>query len=76
MRLYNGCPDSELKAIWDEEDRLLAKIKRLRPEARCTRHYPPDEGYQVHVRGKSIGPMRSSRMAALRGALEALNEHG
>lgn len=29
MRLYNGCPDDELKAIWDHRDRLKAEARRL-----------------------------------------------
>ena len=28
MRCYNGCPDDELKSVWDERDRLRGLIER------------------------------------------------
>lgn len=29
MRLYNGCPDSELKAIWDDRDAAKKEAREL-----------------------------------------------
>lgn len=43
MRLYNGCPDSELQAKWDRED---AARKRLPPGYRCT-YFPVEGKYLV-----------------------------
>lgn len=29
MRLYNGCPDDELKAIWDDNAAVMAEARSL-----------------------------------------------
>ena len=46
MRCYNGCPDSQLKAIWDSRDEARKELKRvaesLGKRGMCT--YFPLEG--------------------------------
>lgn len=49
MRLYNGCPDDELAAIWKSRDdarsELLAEAQRLfGPDSRAQCTYFPLEG--------------------------------
>lgn len=43
MRLYNGCPDSELQAIWDAEDRCREQLKSIG----CKAVYFPAEGKYI-----------------------------
>lgn len=40
MRLYNGCPDDELQAVWDAQDNCKAKLKSIG----CKAIYFPVEG--------------------------------
>lgn len=43
MRLYNGAPDSALKKLWDNRERLR---RQLPQGAHCT-HFPAEGFYQV-----------------------------
>ncbi len=55
MRLYDGCPDSELKAIWDELERAERGLRAIEPEAHCTLHRGgPGEGWSVHIWGNEL----------------------
>lgn len=77
MRLYNGCPDSELKAILDETSKLEKKLKKLNPEAHCTYHHPTGNsphGFQVHEWGKEITGFFPSKNAALIEAIKILSK--
>ena len=46
MRLYNGAPDSELKAKWDAQDDARKRLLEADPNARIT-WFPVEEGYVV-----------------------------
>jgi len=72
-RLYNGAPNSELKALWDEEARLEAALLKAEPEAHVT--YFPWEGLtQVHVWGKPLSGFHGSRAAAITEAIKNLKD--
>lgn len=65
MRLYNGCPDSELKAIWDENDRIRAAIKA---RGFTVTYFPNGEFYQAFdTRCLSVGRECDSLAEVLRG---------
>jgi hypothetical protein len=77
MRLYNGCPDSELRAIMSGNEKALAAVRRLIPEAHCTYHspalwYTKDYGYHIHVWGKSLSGYHPTIIDACKDALERL----
>ena len=42
LKLYNGCPNDELQAIWDSRDRARAELRKVDSNAWCT--YFPLEG--------------------------------
>jgi len=42
MRLYYGCPDKELQAVWNSRDEARARLRKADPRAWCT--YFPLEG--------------------------------
>jgi len=64
MRLYNGCPDSELQAIWDERNRLKKILRALRPGAHCA-YFPVEGEYHVHEWGYPISGFRQTQEGAL-----------
>jgi len=68
MRVYDGCPDSKLQARLDLEQRLLARLKKLVPEASCT-YFPMEETYQAHVWGNSLSGFHHTRLDALNEAI-------
>lgn len=68
MRCYDGVWDSEAMALFKRQDELMTLVKEREPEAHCT--YFPSEGlFQVHVWGRPLSGMRSSKIAALEEAL-------
>lgn len=69
MRLYNGCPDSELKAKWDSIEKAKKQLQKQIPEAHCT-YFPKEEKWQVHVWGKMIGGFFDTELAAIESAIE------
>ncbi len=81
-KLYNGCPNTALKQLWEEEARLLAllnkeeasifaKIGLHAAEVHCTYH--PGQGlYHVHVWGCSLSDFLPTRIEALKDALSKL----
>jgi len=73
MRLYNGCPDSDLKAHWDEIDELKQRLQRVSPGALCT-CFPADGVHQVWTKGnKPVGEWGSATpITALHRALTIL----
>lgn len=75
MRIYNGCPGSELQEKLDKETALLSEIVSLEPEAHCT-YYPIEELYRVHKWGNPISKFHSSKIDALNGALGYLKREG
>lgn len=75
MRLYNGCPDSELKALWKNQDNLLKRVKAFRPDAHCTYHHPTGRtvsGWVVHEWGKEISGYHETMVLALLDAIDKL----
>ena len=42
MRLYNGCPDDELKAIWDSRKKARDRAREL---GYCITWFPIEEKY-------------------------------
>lgn len=74
MRLYDGCPDKELQAIWDRNREVMAQVREFEPEASCTRFHAPTEGYAVHVWGKFITPILSTALEAKQEALRVLRK--
>jgi hypothetical protein len=74
MRMYNGCPDSELKAIIENRERLLTELRNIVPEASVCFHHPTgwygEHGYQAHVWGRPLSGFHKSPEAAL---IEAIN---
>lgn len=42
MRLYNGCPDSQLKAIWDSRERANREARDL---GYCITYFPMEAKY-------------------------------
>lgn len=74
MRCYNGAWDSEAAALFKEQDRLMAQIKKKEPEAHCT-YFTPGS-FVVHVWGREIGSHRDTRIGALQSAiLELRKDH-
>lgn len=76
MRLYNGAPDSELKAIWDARDEAQAKLRQLDPEAICIRFYAchwHGDFWQVWSGTRPISSENSvSSLSAMREAIALL----
>jgi len=68
MRCYDGAWDSEALALFKEQDRLMALIKKEEPEAHCTLHIPA--GFVIHVWGREISEYRDTKLGALQSALE------
>jgi hypothetical protein len=69
-RVYNGCPDDELKEQIKKEHALMNEIRAFEPEACLT--YFPMEGYcVVHVWGRELG-RGASKIEAL---TNTLNEY-
>ena len=73
MKLYNGCPDSELRAKWDEEDKAGQELRRLNPETHCT-YFPAEEEYSVWAGHKQISGDHQTRLAALKDAIEKIGQ--
>lgn len=69
MRLYNGCPDDELKGLWDRRSALKAEAKRLGYHLTW---YPAEErwGAGVDIWGgkpyRMVGPLCRSIDEAMR----------
>ena len=71
MRCYDGCWDSEAQALFKEQVRLLAELKELEPQAHCT-YFPYEGVFQVHVWGRPLSGFHTSRIEALRRAINGL----
>lgn len=67
-RCYNGCWDTETQARFDLEDKRLASLRTVEPEAHCT-YFPADELHHVHAWGRPLSGYHSTRMGALEDAL-------
>lgn len=72
MRCYNGCWDSEATALFAEQDRLMASVRKIEPEAHCT-YFPTEGQYQVHCWGRPLSGLRPSKLGALQEALVTKN---
>ncbi len=59
MRLYNGCPDSKLQAVFDNRAALRAKLHKKYPDARCV-FFPMEGLYSVWRGPKQISKGHSS----------------
>lgn len=70
-RCYNGCWDSKTQQQFDREDRVLARIKEVEPEANVC-YYPVEDECVVHVWGRPLSGHRSSRLDALLDAAQKL----
>ena len=70
MKIYNGCPDNELRTRIEQEELLLKELRKVIPEASCCQFFSPDEGFRVHVWGDFIGELEPTRIEALQKALE------
>lgn len=68
MRIYNGCPDNELKARFDEEDKLFKKVRKYYPEVKVT-YFPLEAKFHVHSWGNSLSKMCDTKLSALHNAL-------
>lgn len=81
MRLYNGCPDSELQAVWDSRDNARVQLQAVAlahgyGSVRCT-YFPMEGEYQAWTNAplyRPIGPPRQSVEAACYVAIEAMKE--
>ena len=69
MRCYNGAWDSEATELFTRQDELLEKVRTIEPEAHCT-YFPSEGQFQVHVWGRPLSKLLSSRIAALEEAYE------
>ena len=67
MRVYNGCPDSDLQRLIDQKKEIIKNVRQIEPEARCTYHNP--DGYVIHVWGREISRYHSTSLAAWSDAL-------
>lgn len=61
---YNGCYDSKTQRVLDEQERVLRLIQRLEPEAHTT-YFPMEGKTMVHVWGRDISGLCSSRGSAI-----------
>lgn len=75
MRCYDGAWDSAGKALIEERERHLRRIRRVHPDAVCT-YFPMEGEYQVHVWGKELSGFQPTRLAALREAFQRLLQSG
>lgn len=71
-RIYNGCPDDELKAKWLYEEGLSKALSLLEPDAHCA-YFPMEAQYRVHKWGVPISKMCNTREEALLEAINVLN---
>lgn len=46
MRMYNGCPGPELKAVLDHQSKRLEELQRLHPNCRVV-YFPMAEVHSV-----------------------------
>jgi hypothetical protein len=69
-RVYDGCPDSELKRRVDSEAARLAELRRSEPEAHAT-YFPVEGCWMIHVWGRPLSDMYHSRAEALDAALRS-----
>jgi len=70
-RVYNGCPDSRLRARLYSEDVLLKRLQQLRPSARCT-YFPAQERYVVYIGNEPASGEHESKIGALNEAIRRL----
>lgn len=73
VRCYDGAFDSASQRVLDNQDALLAKIREREPEAHVT-YFPAEGRHQVHVWGRPLSNMRSSRGSALLEAFQVLSK--
>lgn len=71
MRCYNGAWDDEATAMFKEQDALMAEIRVLEPNAHCT-YFPAEQKFEVHAWGVPLSDFHSSKLEALRTALNRL----
>lgn len=77
MRLYNGCPDDELAAIWKANDDARARLKKagFRPT-----YFPLEDKWMVSTRIDSGMPWREvtgfhdTLLQAAHAALQSIKE--
>jgi hypothetical protein len=72
MRCYNGCWDSEATTLFAKQDKLMAELRKVEPEAYCT-YFPMEGQFMVHVFGKPLSDLNSSKLGALQEALTGAN---
>lgn len=79
-KCYNGCPNDDLKALWDAQDDAKKRLKEINPDAKATYHYPTGchpHGWIVHEWGKEItGRFHSNMITAINEAIEVMTIGG
>lgn len=71
MRCYNGCPDSALQAVLDQQAADDRALKLAHPEAHCT-YFPVEQEWQVHIWGVPYGAPSTVRSVAIASGIAAL----
>lgn len=71
MRVYNGCPDSELQAKLDYEANLYNRLLKINPEA-CATYFPIENRWHVHIWGNPVSGMHIGRVDAIQEAISIL----
>lgn len=64
FKLYNDCPNDELQAYWDSENKATQNIKKM---GYLITYFPLESGYYLCFTNtyKSTGPLFQSRISAL-----------
>jgi len=77
MRCYNGCPDSDLRALLDAEKDAIKRLKELCPHAHATYFHPTgldqDWGWQVWD-NQILRPISGFHRGSRRCMIEACEE--
>lgn len=81
MRMYNGCPDSELKTLIEsdaEADRKLRQLERKLGQsdgsARAV-YFPNGAFFQGFIDNEIVGPEFSNKFACINYLIDVLSPH-